>query len=294
MTICDEQGAESGAPRVADWAIPVACLAAGFAWTYWSTIIDLIKDWGRDPNYSVGQLVPFAALYLAWTDRERLSCHVRTTCWWGLGIILVAQIARFYGLLFLFESAERYALVLTIVGVVLLVFGWRIFWAARWILTFLFLMVPLPGRVHNLLSSPLQNIATDLSVATLELIGVTVSAQGNILLLNDEVTVSVAEACSGLRMLAAFVVVAATFAYVVHRPKWQKVVLVLSSVPVAIACNLIRLVATALLFLSVSGEVAKSFFHDFAGWTMMPLAIGMLAVELWIMSKLVVPDHGEQ
>ena len=91
-------------------------------------------------------------------------------------------------------------------------------------------------------------------------------------------------------MLSAFVVVAATLAYVVRRPPWQKVALIVSSIPVAIACNLLRLVATALLFLMVSGEIAKTFFHDFAGWTMMPLAIAMLAVELWIMSKLVVSE----
>jgi exosortase/archaeosortase family protein len=63
---------------------------------------------------------------------------------------------------------------------------------------------------------------------------------------------------------------------------------------VAIACNLLRLVVTALLFMTVSGEIAKTFFHDFAGWTMMPLAIAMLAGELWIMSKLVIKEPKEE
>ena len=270
--------------------LTVGCLVLCFFWTFWSTITGLINDWQNDPNYSVGQLVPFAALYLIWIDRSNLTRHARSTCWWGLAVIMVAQLARFYGLLFMFESAERYALVLTIVGVVLLVCGWRIFWAARWILLFLFLMVPLPGRIHNAISGPLQSLATEGAVSTLELLGIAVTNQGNVMLLNDEVSVSVVEACSGLRMLTAFVIVAATFAYVVGRPRWQKVALIISSVPVAIACNLIRLVATALLFLLVSGEIAKTFFHDFAGWTMMPLAIAMLAGELWIMSKLVVTE----
>ena len=85
------------------------------------------------------------------------------------------------------------------------------------------------------------------------------------MVLNHEVRVAVAEACSGLRMLTAFVVVAAALAYVVNRPRWQKAALVVSSVPVAILCNLARLVATAILFMLVSSEFGERFFHDFAG-----------------------------
>ncbi len=277
-------------PRGFTMPLTVGCLVVCFVWAFWSTITGLINDWQGDPNYSVGQLVPFAALYLIWIDRSNLTKHDRSTCWWGLAIILVAQLARLYGLLFLFESAQRYALVLTIVGVVLLVCGWRIFWAARWILLFLFLMVPLPGKIHNTISGPLQNLATEGAVSALELLGIAVTNEGNVMVLNDHVSVSVVEACSGLRMLTAFIIVAAAFAYIVGRPRWQKVALIISSIPVAIACNLIRLVVTALLFMIVSGEIAKTFFHDFAGWTMMPLAIAMLAGELWIMSKLVVTE----
>ncbi len=91
-------------------------------------------------------------------------------------------------------------------------------------------------------------------------------------------------------MLTAFVVVSATLAYVVNRPRWQKVALVLSSVPVAILCNLIRLVVTAILYMVASGETAERFFHDFAGLTMMPLAVLILIGELWIMARLIVDD----
>ena len=102
--------------------------------------------------------------------------------------------------------------------------------------------------------------------------------------------VAVAEACSGLRMLTAFVMVACVAAFVVCRPAWQNAVPALSSVPAAIFCNLIRLVVTALLFLLVNGKVAEAFFHDFAGLTMMPMAILILLAEMWIMSRLVIED----
>jgi exosortase len=274
------------------WPVQAITLSILFlvtlAWAYGPTLAELIRDWQSDDNYSVGQLVPFAALYLLWQERTALRrCRIRP-CWWGLPIIIVAQGGLAFGLLFMFQSAERYALVLTVIGLVLLVAGKDVFRQVGWILLFLFLMVPLPGRIHNMVSGPLQSQATAGAVYILEVLGITVTREGHVLVLNHSVPVAVAEACSGLRMLTAFVMVGSVMAYVFARPFWQKCVLVLSTVPVAIACNLIRLVVTAMLFLYTSSETAERFFHDFAGWTMMPIAIGLLLLELWVMGKLVV------
>lgn len=268
-------------------------LLAALVWSYWSTIQGLMSDWKSDQNYSVGQLVPFAALYLLWNDRERLSRCRLSTCWWGVVAIALAQGARFFGLLELYESAERYSLVLTVFGVVLLVAGRQVFWQVKWVLVFLFLMVPLPGRVHVALSSPMQELATAGAVYMLELFGTTVAREGNVILLNDTVPVAVAEQCSGLRMLTAFVVVGCVLAYVVDRPRWQKIALVVGTVPVAIICNLFRLLITARLFLAVGNEMAETFFHDFAGLTMMPIAVGLLVGALWVMAKLVTPEPSD-
>lgn len=267
-----------------------ATVSGVLVWTYWSTLVGLNQDWQRNPNYSVGQLVPLAALYLLWHDRkELLGCRIQP-CWWGLVLLVIAQAGRAYGLFYLFESAERYALVLSIVGLVLLIAGWQAFWRVKWILLFLFLMVPLPGRLHNFISGPLQSFATVGAVYTLELIGMTVTREGNVMVLNHEVQLAVAEACSGLRMLTAFVVVAFVLAYMVDRPAWQRTALVLSSVPVAILCNIVRLVVTAELFLVADSEFAERFFHDFAGLTMMPIAVLMLVGELALMSYVVVDE----
>jgi exosortase/archaeosortase family protein len=101
---------------------------------------------------------------------------------------------------------------------------------------------------------------------------------------------AVAEACSGLRMLTAFVIVAAFVAYMVKRPRWQKAALLLSSIPIAVACNILRLCVTAALFMLVSAEVGQKFFHDFAGVAMMPAAALLLFAELWLMNMLIVPE----
>ena len=273
--------------RLGRWAIPCILLAA-LLWAYWPTAYRLSKEWNSQDDYSVGMLVPFAALYLLWQERRLLNRYSPKPAWVaGICFILAAQGVRAFGLIGLFDSIERYAMVLTLWGVVLLTTGWRIFFRTFWVLAFLLLMIPLPGAVHNRIAYPLQTVATEGALVTLEVMGITVDQHGHVLVLNDSIEVAVAEACSGLRMLTAFVVVAAFLAYLVDRPPWQRIVLLLSSLPVAIICNLIRLVVTSLLCLFVSDKVGRSFFHDFAGLTMMPLAVLMLLGELWIMSLLV-------
>jgi exosortase len=132
------------------------------------------------------------------------------------------------------------------------------------------------------------------SVFLLEAFGARVSQQGNIVTLNQNIPMAVAEACSGLRMLIAFIIVTAFIAYMVKRSRWQKAVLLLSSVPVAVMCNILRICITALLFLLVSTEVAEKFFHDFAGLAMMPAAVILIFSELWIMDKLILPESDNQ
>ncbi len=273
--------------------LPLAALVCVLLWSHAPTLRGLMADWKLDDNYSVGQLVPFAAVYILWGDRKRIASARISPCLWGLAVLLLAEAVRHFGLLAYFPSIERYAMVLAFVGVVLLAAGADLFRRIFWVLMFLFLMVPLPVRVHNAISGPLQDMASRGAVIVLELIGITVTREGNVLMLNNHVSVAVAEACSGLRMLTAFVVVAAVLAFVIHRPTWQKVVLVLSSVPVAIVCNLVRLVATSVLYLVASSEIAERFFHDFAGWTMMPMAVFILVGELWLMARIVTEEpHG--
>ncbi|MDI9434070.1 MAG: exosortase/archaeosortase family protein [Planctomycetota bacterium] len=284
--------ADSAMSQTAAWLIPlVTLLVVATGWAYWSTAVDMFKEWQRDDDYSAGQLVPLVAIFFLWVDRKKLACLPLKPCWLGgLALLVLAQAARAYGVLFLFESAERYSLVLAVAALVLMVAGTAVFWRVKWILLFLFLMVPLPGRIHNMISGPLQGFASTGSVFVLEAFGVRVSQQGNVVTLDQRIPMGVAEACSGLRMLTAFIIVAVFVAYMVKRPRWQKVVLVISSIPVAVLCNILRIVATAVLFLHASSEVAEKFFHDFAGLVMMPAAVMLMFGQLWIMAMLTVPE----
>jgi len=285
----------SGGDRVRDPRLrivpAVLMLLAVTVWSYWPIMVKLFEEWQTNDDYSAGQLVPLVAIFLVWHDRKALgSCLLRPSWLWGIVLLMLAQAARAYGLLFMFESAERYSLVLTVAGLVLLVVGWKVLHRVKWILLFLFLMIPFPGRIHNLISGPLQRMATMGSVFLLEAFGVRVSQQGNVVTLNGNTPLAVAEACSGLRMLTAFIIVAAFIACMVNRSRLQRAILLLSSIPVAVLCNIARISVTAVLMLLVNADVAQKFFHDFAGIVMMPAAVLLMFAEIWVMDRLVEPE----
>lgn len=273
------------------WASTLLALVTITVWSYWPTMRSLFRVLQANDDYSAGQLVPFVAGFLVWRERKTLRQCVLAPCWWGgITLLVFAETAHIYGLLSARASVERSSMALIVAGLVLLVAGRQVFRRVLWILLFLFLMVPLPGRIHNLISGPLQRLATNGSVLFLEAFGVRVSQEGNVVVLNGNTPLAVAEACSGLRMLMAFIIVAAFIAYMVKRPRWQKAILLGSSIPVAVVCNMVRIFATAMLMLYVSAEVAQKFFHDFAGFVMMPIAVLLLFGEIWLMDRVIMPE----
>ena len=270
-------------------------LLAVSVWSYWPTIVLLFKDLQGNDDYSAGQLVPFVVLFLLWRERKNLRESLVRPCWLGgIALLILAQVGRTFGLLFMYESAERYSLVLTIAGLVLMVAGRQVFRRIIWILLILLLMIPLPGRVHNMISGPLQNMATTGAVFLMEAFGMRVSQQGNVMMLNRNTPLAVAEACSGLRMLTAFIIVAAFIAYMVKRSRLQKAVVLASSIPVAVISNIVRIFVTAVIMLQISTEAGEKFFHDFAGLVMMPVAVFLLFGELWMMEKLTLPESDQE
>jgi len=104
-------------------------------------------------------------------------------------------------------------------------------------------------------------------------------------------TVAIAEACNGLRMITAFLVISGFVVLILRREWWEKAVLLLTTLPVALLCNTIRLTGTSIAFTIVSGETWQVLFHDYGGYAMMPLALGAIVGQLWLMRVLIPPEE---
>ena len=84
---------------------------------------------------------------------------------------------------------------------------------------------------------------------------------------------------------------AVAIALLSRRPLWERILIVLSSVPIALISNIVRIVVTAILHEKVGGELGDKIGHDFAGWLMMPIGLALLGIESWILARLLIVEH---
>jgi len=263
----------------------VAAIFIAFLWSYWPTIADLWKIWMQSDEYSCGLLVPLMAIYIAWSRREEITrCRIHPSMW-GVPAFLAAQGLRYFGLFFMYSSAERLSLVVSIAALVLLLFGWGVFRRSLTLLLFLCLMLPLPRSFEARITLPLQGLATSSAVFSLEMLGYEVATEGNIIHLG-QTTVAVAEACNGLRMVTSFFVISGLVILLVKRAWWEKLILLLSTLPIGLLCNTVRLTITSIVFTMLKGEYWEKLFHDFGGYAMMPLALAIVVFELWVLTRI--------
>jgi exosortase len=264
----------------------LAGLAAVAAWTFWPTLSELSQKWFHDPQYSHGILVPFFAGYVLWARRELYRGDTSPQLLLGLGCLLIAGVCRVASGMFVFTWVDAIAILPCFFGLALLAGGRA---ALRWswpAVAFLFFMIPLPYSVEIALGGPLQKVATLGSAFMLQALGQPAVAEGNTIMLND-VKLGIVEACSGLRMLVTFFTFSTGVAMLIRKPWLEKMCIVLSAIPIALLTNIIRITATGVMYQNHK-EFAHMFFHDLAGWFMMPVCLAFLGLELWILNRLII------
>jgi exosortase len=148
-------------------------------------------------------------------------------------------------------------------------------------------MLPLPPSINSILAQPLQRVATTWSTALLKITGLWVVAEGNVILVGGD-QLEVAAACNGLSMLMCLAATVAAMTVLAPIAPWQRVVLFLSIIPIALVSNVLRIWATAWCYHLTDAERGAHIAHDAAGWLMMPVALILVGLELGLLSWLVV------
>lgn len=211
----------------------------------------------------------------------------------GLATILVAYAARIL-IAAEFEMApiDRLCFLIAMLGAFVMVGGWRLLgWAGPGV-GFLFFMFPLPTAIQIPVLGGLQKLAAYVSEVILTILGQPVFREGNKIIV-DGIPLEVAEACSGLRMVTIFGAMAVAMMLIIReRPWWDRFIILLSAVPIALISNIARIVTTALLYRAFpEGEVIHQLIHDYAGIAMMPFAMGLLYLELTVLKMLTVEEE---
>jgi exosortase len=245
----------------------------------------MARHWYRVEDYSHGFLIVPLAIYFAWEREPQLRKARIEPSWWGVPPLVLGTLTLTVGRLGVELTNMRVSFVLTLIGLVLLFFGRRIFRILAFPLGFLFLMVPLPQSLVNVVAFPLQLVAADWAVNLLYHLHVPALREGNIIHLPDT-SLFVAEACSGLRSLMALITLGVVFAYFFRKSWGERILIVLSAIPIAILVNALRVAISGILAYRFGEKAAEGAIHQFQGLTTFGAAFLLLLIEAWLLAHL--------
>lgn len=266
------------------WA-KVALLALLLAGIYYSTFVWLvIKDWSRE-DYTYGYFIPFVVLYLIWEKRSAIIATPAKPAWIGI-LILVFGITLFWlGEL----SGEFFSLYfsfwLVLISLCWVNLGWEKLKAIFFPLFIALSMFPPPYFLHNEITFKLKLISSQLGVKLMQIYGMSAYREGNIIDLGFT-QLQVVDACSGLRFLFPLFVLGLLVAYFFKASFWKRFILVISTIPITVITNSLRIALTGILYELWGPKVAEGFFHGFSGWFIFMTALGILLVDMWVLKHV--------
>ncbi len=269
-----------------------------FVYLFHNEIENLVRRWLTDSSWSHGFLIPLFSLYFINQHKsEILNLQTKPNY---LGLLLLICGILFYIFNIVSPSGYGYfcsmSAIAALGAVVLFLGGWRLIKYTWLPIAFLVFAVPLPLRYYIKLTMPMRHLAAKVAAVLLNLVSqMEATASGVVIDViykgqRLEPPLNVAEACSGMRLLMAFLALGVAMAYLHYRPIWQRIVLLATTIPIAIFCNIIRVTVTGFIYVLIHPKYTQGIYHDVLGLGMLPLAFGLYGFLAWFMSSLFVEE----
>jgi exosortase len=256
-----------------------------------------MQDWGH------AYIIPLISGYLIWMRRQELASVRPTVFWPGLAPMLLGIMSYFF-----FVGArvtgghmiQGWAMLLTLFGVVLLMAGPRAMRHLFLPVAFLVFGITISEMVMIRLTFPLQLVASQGAYVVLSVIGALTGftadlAGNNITVISSSgaaVPLSVAEACSGMRMVIAFLALGGALALLTLPHWWQRVVLMLTAAPVAILLNIGRVSVLGVASLA-NPEFARGEAHMLIGQLLLVPGLFLFLAIGWALKRVVKPQEAK-
>lgn len=269
------------APR--PW-LSIAWFAALLFACYAPVLARLVSQWNTDDDMGHGFFVPAIAGWIAWQKRDELFAKPSSPNYLGLVLVIYGAIQLYIGTLGAELFLSRTAFVISIVGSVLFIGGTRALKILAFPLCLLVLMIPIPGVIYNQITFPLQLFASQVAAFTLDLIGIPVLRDGNILELASQ-KLSVVEACSGIRSLLSLTFLSLVYAYFFDPKPWMRGALLAATIPIAILANAARVTLTGIMS-EINPDLAHGLAHTASGWVIFMIALVMLLITHQVIDRI--------
>ena len=281
--------------------IKIAVLAAAIYGVFHVEIYSIVSKWVTDSSWSHGFIIPLFSLYFINQQKKELLLIKAKTNWLGLAFLLCCLV--FFVLVtyrYKFGYFKSITVIPTIGSIVLFIGGWRLVKYLWLPVVYLIFAIPLPNEVYERMTIPLRQLAAMISSQILSLVSGLEATSVGVMIdvvykgVRLEPALDVAEACSGMRLLMAFFALGVAMAYLHYRPIWQRLVLLASTLPIAILCNIVRVTITGFIYILWDPKYAQGVYHDTLGLLMLPLAFGLYGLLAWFMANLTVDESQSQ
>ncbi len=289
-------GAVLTAPRIVVLSLALIGFVA-FCWRWFVTqnrySSEFIQDWGH------AYIVPLIVGYLIMRRWNEVIRTPVSTFWPGLLAFVVGLASYFFFVVgFPNHMSQGASLVLAVFGLALFAFGPAMMRILFLPIAFLIFGVTISEQIMIMVTFKLQNISAwggyYFLVVLSPIFGFTVSLTGNNIEIvkNDgtSIPLGIAEACSGMRMVVAFVALAGSVALLSCHLWWQRTAVMLLAVPVAVVMNLVRIATLGLLSL-IDPKLASGDAHIFVGTLLLVPALGLFMGAVWSLDKIWIPGE---
>lgn len=238
------------------------CLSLLFGFMYLKTFLGLVLDWWNYPWNSHGFIVPVLVGYLLWTRKSDIEQSYHRIENAGLACLICGLILFLAGAKGEEELLARMSIPISLVGLIWYLHGWDVTRKIVFPVACLLFMIPIPYTLNRGIAAPLQLLDARLATYCLGALGVPVFREGVILHLPD-VTLEVADLCSGIQSMVALVPLG--FVYVHQLDRRGRPLLWLAIIPIAVLANIVRIIVTALLAHHLGTWTLGTAVHTLSG-----------------------------
>jgi len=266
-----------------NWAVMAA--VAALAACHLPTLRGMASQWWHDEDMGHGFLVPLVIGWIIWNERRRWRAVPARPSWWGVPLLAAGAALHFAATLGVGLFAASLAFLISMTGAIVCLGGFGRLRAWVFPLLLSLFMLPKLAFAYNMLTLPLQLLASRMAAAMLSIGGLGVIREGNILDVGGH-RVAVAEACNGIRYLLPLGFMALVLAYVMDPKAWMRLALLVLAVPLAILANAVRVAASAAIPALDSGNP-----HMIAGAALFLLCLALLAGAQQLIHRIGVHRH---
>ncbi len=254
-----------------------SALLATLVLAYLPVLKGLVSVWKSSDDYSHGFLILPISLFILWQKKRALKKLPISPSWAGLVIAIVSLglyvVARFAGI----ATLTSLSLIPVLSGMVIFLFGFRIFRECLFPIALLLFMIPVPGQIYAALTIPLQLFVTKVTAFLASPLGIPIYCEGNVIHLPNQ-TLQVVQACSGLRSIMTLLTLGAVFGYMTLKSNFLRGLLFCSGVPIAIAVNILRVLLMVVAFYYFQIDLAKGTTHTVFGVIIFAAAVVLFLV----------------